>query len=192
MKRFSMFSFLYALMSLGIFHVVDPSDGGGGDTPSSSGDDAGSDAGDNGADNDNGGDAGSDGDVGDTEIDGEGEATLSEEEIKEIRAERATAQQKQFEDAVSTDIQTRIPDFDMGVVRDELMELNKTDPEKAGYYNSPAGLELYWMQRSQNAASSDEVNNGAHGGDGKDVGELVEKARGGDKKAAKSALENSK
>ncbi|MGE4396059.1 MAG: hypothetical protein AB7D34_01240 [Sulfurimonas sp.] len=178
-----MFAFIFRLFTFMTFYVVD-SDGAGSDQ---GGDNDGSKDGD-----------GQDSDIGDLDLGGnedndESASALSAEEIKAAKQIIADNNYKATISAVEKEIQKRIPDFSADKVIASLQELHKTDPEMAKYYNaSPAAWEMYFKDHVANVAKSDAINTGSHSGSGSDFGSVLEKARGGDKKSGKAALEMSK
>lgn len=177
--KFGMFAFIFTLLNFMTFYVVD-GEGAGGDEQG--GDNAGTE----------------NTDVGNTNIDNsenanEGETALTADEIKSAKQIIADNRQKETISAVEKEIKTRVPDFDASKVVESLRELNKTDPARAAYYNaSPAAWEMYHKEHIANVAKGDAVNFGSHSGSGNDFGSVLEKARGGDKKSSKAALEMSK
>ena len=189
MKKVGIFAFITALFSFMTFKVID--DGGaGGDLGEQGGEDSESN-------NESAtGEQGSD--VGDIELEdgdsaGEGETTLSAEETAQARELIRQNEETQMLNAVEKSIQSRIPNFNMSKTVAALRELHKTDPAKAAYYNaSEAGLEMYHRDHFANVAEGDDVNSGSHSGSGDNFGDVLEKAKGGNKKATRNALANAK
>lgn len=187
MYKYGMFAFIFALFGFvtKISFAEDMGGGSDGEGDSSSNEENTS--------NDEGG---NDDNVGDVEL-GEGgndsDTALSSEEVQALRDIANTHQQQETLKTVESSIQSRVPNFKMDAVVKGLRELNKTDPQKAAYYNaSEAGLEMYHRDHLANIAQSDSVNSGSHSGSDGDIGEILQKARGGHKRSIKLALANSK
>ncbi len=190
MKRSGMFAFIFFLIAFSSkISFADEMDGAGaGDTGS---DDTGGEDGTDGTSDEN------TGDIGDTELDDEtdesGDTPLTADEIKELRSLQEKNQRTEMLNSVEKSIQTRSPKFNMSAVVAGLQELNKTDPDKAAYYNaSEAGLEMYHKDFLGNTAESDSINSGSHSGGDGDMDSLLEKAKSGDKRSSREALARSK
>lgn len=86
-----------------------------------------------------------------------------------------------------TDIKARNPDFDVDKVKNHLIELKKTDPEKAAALNNPQGWELLWMRDiSEKDVGGDDVNHGRkHTGDSRR--DLIDRIRSGEADAGERA-----
>lgn len=180
MKKIGIFSFVYFLLSALTFYVVADEGGAAGDAAAAQ-------------NAQEGGTNDKTEDIGNTSIGDEGTASLTTEEIKELRAANAQHQETQMINAVEKSIKTRIPEFSAEKTIAGLRELANTDPKKAEYYNSSeAGWEMYHRDVTAKIAQSDAVNSGSHAGNGGDFGSALEKARSGDKKSVKDVLAQSK
>lgn len=137
--------------------IVDPGEGGGGgaDDP---GEPGGADA---------GGTPGASGDGTQSQADGNGEAVhLSKAEFDQIaqmgKQLSGLLQERAINTAVS-DIQSRIPEFDLKKVHDHLVEMKKTNPTRASNLNNADGWEMLWKSEiAETAAAKDPVSGGRH------------------------------
>ena len=191
MRRYGMFSFIFALLSFSVMFFADEMDGAGGN---------GSDG--EGADNFQSGDEvaggnGSDGEGGDnpqTGDDGAGDNGSKNSGLtpQEIEAARAIIENQNIQNslnAAETSIKSRVPEFDMSKVVSTIQELHKTNPEEAARYNqNEASLELFWRDKMSNVAKGDAHNSGSHKGGGGNFDDTIKEARGGSKQARKDAL----
>jgi hypothetical protein len=87
--------------------------------------------------------------------------TMSREELQQLMAPMQEYSQEKAVTAATTDIQSRIADFDLGKVHDALKEMHKTNPSQAEAMNNPQGWELLWMRElASKTVSADAVNAG--------------------------------
>lgn len=87
--------------------------------------------------------------------------TMTREELQELMNPMQEYAQEKAVNTATTDIQSRISDFDLTKVHAHLQELNKTNPSQAASLNNPQGWELLWMRElAGKSVSTDAVNTG--------------------------------
>ena len=153
MKFFSVFSFLFSFLTL---FIVDPKDGGGSDdTKDGEGDGSG------GSDDSSTGDGDSSGGSDDPK-DGE------ESELQRLKRIVYENERIKAVTSVVSEIKSRLKDFDENKIRNYLLELKKTDPQKAEQFNNPVGWELIHLQHFADKEVDNDYFNHGRGGESVD------------------------
>jgi len=150
---------------------------------------------DDGGGNGDGGDTGAVADDGGTAVvpnsqdasanagDGEDTITVPKSVLEQMASMANTVNAIETERGINSaveDIKGRNSDFDIGKVKEHLLELKKTNPEEAARMNNPQGWELLWLRDiAEKSVSADAVNNGRNvsGDSGRD--ELASKINSG-------------
>jgi len=169
--------FYLLLSSLGMFgnYVVDDNGAGAG-----SGSDVGDvdidDIDDDGA----GADAGADKKTSPGESDEPDDIKTLKQQIDDLEKDKEQRDKQEAHKQVVSNLQTKYPEFDADKIKNHLVEMYKTDPEKAEGLNNELGFELLHLQEfAPKNVDNDEVEFGRNNGGASRVDEVREKVKSG-------------
>jgi hypothetical protein len=152
MKRFTIFSFLWSMMMFQNY-IVDNDGAGGGDDNTDIGD---IDINDDDIDNNNDDtDKKADENQHNNDNDSKSDIETLKKELEELKADK---EQRESEIAINhaiKELSQKHQGFDSEKIKGYLIELNKTNPEKANMLNNPVGWENIWL----NEFATANVNN---------------------------------
>lgn len=139
-------------------------------------------------------DDGAGGDIGDIEIDDINPATNGDDTkstpstdeiltlqktVKELQDNLAAKEEEEARKSILTGLQKSYPTFEADKVKEFLIELHKTNPQKAQELNTPLGWELIHLQNFEpKKGNNDYVDFGRNGGIDRS-GEVLEKLDNG-------------
>jgi hypothetical protein len=140
MKRFTLFNFLFSFMMFN--YIVDDNGAGGGDDIDIGDIDiSDDDIDDNSADTDKKAEQNSNNTTDDSKSDIE---TLKKE-LDELKADKEQRESEVATNKAISELSSKHNGFDSNKVKEYLVGLNKTDPEKANMLNNPVGWENVWL-----------------------------------------------
>ena len=107
--------------------------------------------------------------------------TMSREELQQLLAPMQEYSQEKAVTAATSDIQSRIPEFDLGKVHDFLKEMHKTNPAQAEAMNNPQGWELLHLREfAGKTVNADAVNGGRNVASDGGRNEIVARLKAGE------------
>lgn len=168
--------FYLLLASLGMFgnYVVDD-DGAG-----SSGDVGDIDIDDDGADDDGADDGGKEKKPSTSESSEPDDIKTLKQQIDDLKKDKEQRDKQEAHNQVVSNLQTKYPEFDADKIKNHLVEMYKTDPEKAEGLNNELGFELLYLQEfAPKNVDNDEVEFGRNNGGTSRVDEVREKVKSG-------------
>ena len=180
------FSILFRLfIMLGIFGLFAADDGGaGGGDDGDQGD--GGDVGDRDINDDKGNPAGGDSgngggdDKGQGQDDGSEQIKTLQQQIKDLQDDKEARENKEALNRALSDLRTRHKGFDDAKVKDHLVKLHETDPQKAAMLNNPVGWENIWLNEfAERDVNNDDPSFGRNSGGVDRRAELNEKLASG-------------
>ncbi len=154
-RKYGLFAFLKQMGLFGSYAVDDAGAGAGDDIGDLDLDDLGDDAG-------AGGNPNPDGDGDDKTSTGESleELKAMQKKIQELEADKEARENQEAQQRAISNLEQKYDGFDANAVKDYLVELNKTDPDKAQALNNSVGWENVWITELAPKVDNDAISFG--------------------------------